>query len=480
MELGPTSDGLRAAGSSRRPPLAGEVLPAPRSGRNAGAALFAWHGWLGVNFGLLLFVVTLAGVFAVFSRELDALVTPGLRLDAPGGPMAWSDVQDFVRLAEPEAVIRSIESPSGPRDAAVVVIDRPDQKSVRLFADPVTGEILGESSGFSLQAFFRAFHTKLFFPDSPVHGTYVVSLLAFVLAFTVLTGLLFYKHWWRHLFRLRVRLGGKVFVSDLHRLLGSWTLVFSTVMAVTGIWFFFKWIPFLHRAWEVRGPVVSSAGQGDVLAASDFVDRAVQAVPGLVPRTFRPSLRDDEAVYVDGLIGSPLLGASATHVFLDPSDGRVLESQSPASIPALRRWVAAADEIHFGRFGAWENLALKFLWSVLGLCLPAIVLTGALISLKRSRVSGAPGIGVGLAVTSLILGYGAWCAFGEIAAYGPVLENPELAAVVPQFPQLAPGVWAVLSGFVLIQVAAAAAWYGLAFAALRRRVTGEQISSTFS
>jgi len=469
MELGPTSDGLRSAGPSSRPSTINDQQSTTRSGRNAAALFFSWHGWLGVNFGLLLFVVTLAGVFAVLSRELDSLVTPGLRLEASGGPMAWSDVQDFVRLAEPEAVIRSIEAPSGPRDAAVVVIDRPDQRSVRLYADPETGEILGESSGFTLQVFFRAFHTKLFFPDSPVHGTYVVALLAFVLAFAVLTGLLFYKHWWRHLFRLRVRLGGKVLVSDLHRLLGSWTLVFSAVMAVTGMWFFFKWMPFLHRSWEVRGPVVSGAATGEALTASDFVERAAQALPGLEPRTFRPSLRGDEAVYVDGLTGSPVLGASASHVFLDPADGRVLQSQGPDNIPALRRWVAAADEVHFGRFGAWENLALKLAWSALGLCLPAMVLTGALISLKRSRASGIPGPAVGLVITTAILGYGAWCAGGEISAYGRVVDASGSEASVAQFPQLAPGVWAVLAGFLLLQFAAAAAWYGMAFLAFRRR-----------
>ncbi len=470
MELGPTSGGLRAAGPSSRPQNINDQPSSARSGRSAGAALFAWHGWLGVNFGLLLFVVTLAGVFAVFSRELDSLVTPGLRLASPGGPMGWTEVQDFVQLAEPDAVLRSIEAPSGPCDAAVAVIDRPDQRSVRVFADPATGEILGESSGFTLQAFFRAFHTKLFFPDQAVHGTYVVGLMGFVLAFTVLTGLLFYRHWWRHLFRLRARLGWKVFVSDLHRLLGSWTLVFSAVMAVTGMWFFFKWMPFLHRAWEVREPVVSAAaGRGELLGASALVERAREALPGLAPRVFRPSQRNDEAAYVDGLMNSPFLGASATHAFLDPADGRVLQNQSPSSISGLRRWVAAADEIHFGRFGAWENLTVKALWSALGLCLPAIVLTGALISLKRSRASGGPGVAVGLVITTLILGYGAWCAFGEVASYGRIMEERGSEAVILQFPQLPPGVWVVIVGFLLIQLAAAAAWYGLALRVLRRR-----------
>lgn len=432
------------------------------------ARLFAWHGWLGLNFGLLLFIITLAGAFAVLSQELDELVTPAMRLEKDAGPMSWSNVLEYVRLAEPDAVVRSMAMPRGPGLAATVLVDRPNQKAVRLYVNPESGEILGETSSFNLQTFFKAFHTTLFFPDKPLHGTYVVAIFSFVLLFAVLTGLLFYKHWWRHLFRLRAHLGWKVAVSDLHRLLGSWTLVFSALMAVTGVWFFFKWMPFVQARWEIRAPKVAE-NVLEQLPPDELVAKAQAALPGLRPRLFRPAEIAGDPVYIDGYLNSPLLGASATHVFLNPATGEVAQRQTPENVTGLRRWLYAADELHFGRFGAWENLPLKILWSFLGLCLPAMVLTGAVISLKRAGISSVHMAWWSVGLTALILAYGLYSAFGAIKGYGPIAEDVATGEEVQSFPAVPTGVWLVIGVFLFLQAAAVAAWYGLAWQMFRRR-----------
>lgn len=439
-------------------------------GPNAKARLFAWHGWLGLNFGLLLLVIALAGAFAVVSRELDEWTTPAMWLEKESGPMSWSSVLEYVQLAEPDVVVRSIAAPAQAREAAVLLIDRPDQKGVRLFADPTSGEILGESSSFTLQAFFRAFHAHLFFPDKPLHGTFVVGAFAFVLFFTVLTGLLFYKYWWRHLFRLRLALGWKVVVSDLHRLLGSWTLVFSALMSVTGMWFFFKWMPFVQPGWEIKAPRLAEVTEGETLSPDELVARAHEVLPGLEPRLFRPANDASEAAYVDGFVGSPLLGASAVHVYLNPVSGAVIQMQKPGEITPLRRWMYAADELHFGRFGAWENLPLKLVWSFLGLCLPAMVLTGALISLKRAGASGSRMQWWSVALTAAILVYGGYSALSEIRGYGPTIEDLASGEETQGFPVVAPAVWGVIGLFLFLQCAVVLIWYGASVWFGRRKV----------
>ena len=38
--------------------------------------VFELHGWIGLNLGLILFVVCLSGTFATLSDEIDALIDP--------------------------------------------------------------------------------------------------------------------------------------------------------------------------------------------------------------------------------------------------------------------------------------------------------------------------------------------------------------------------------------------------------------------
>ena len=48
---------------------------------------------------------------------------------------------------------------------------------------------------------------------------------------------MFYKGWWKHLARLRLGRGLRIFLSDLHRFAGVWTFLLAMLFAVTGLWY---------------------------------------------------------------------------------------------------------------------------------------------------------------------------------------------------------------------------------------------------
>ena len=95
----------------------------------------------------------------------------------------------------------------------------------------------------------------------------VVAIFSLPLLLTSFTGLLFYKRWWKRIAMLRLRSGGRVFFSDLHRLLGIWTLLFTFVIGATGIWYFVE----IPLGWRPDKPQ-----QTRVAESEQIVDRSAQ------------------------------------------------------------------------------------------------------------------------------------------------------------------------------------------------------------
>ena len=48
--------------------------------------LYAWHGWLGLHFGVLLYAICLSGTVAVFTPEIDVWLDPVRQVAVPPRP----------------------------------------------------------------------------------------------------------------------------------------------------------------------------------------------------------------------------------------------------------------------------------------------------------------------------------------------------------------------------------------------------------
>ena len=355
--------------------------------------LFRIHGWLGLNLGILLYVICLSGSIAVFGPELDWLIQSERRVDPPtpeAQPLSWGDLYNRVKEAHPHAIVTGFQAAPGKRSAVTAQVAYPPRDTRQVFINPFSGEVQGQSSTFGVKSFFRIFHKQFYIVPAGMgfHGTLLVGAFGVVLLFSVVTGLLFYRGWWKSLFKLRRDGNWRIFWSDLHRLLGVWSLLVALVIALTGIWYL------VERTGWMRGIVAAAEPSSvrmaapvdrgsilQVLPLDDLVAKAQAALPELKIDFIRLPARVGETFWVWGQSGAWIARSRANQVVLDPYSGEVLSVREAKKLPLAARLIESADPLHFGTFGGF---ATRLIWFVAGLALSVGILAGATIHYLRT------------------------------------------------------------------------------------------------
>lgn len=352
--------------------------------------LYKLHGWLGLNFGLVLFVVCLSGTVAVLSHEIDWLLTPALRVTPSDTQADWSTMTQAVRADYPEASIQYAYAPLGSRFACEFLVRSPSDHLERVYVDPYRGNVTGRAPWFNTQRFFRDFHRRFFWYSS--WGIVLVAAFAYVMLFSAATGLMFYKRWWAKLFVLRFTAGLRIFSSDLHRLLGVWTLLFAIVIGITGVWYSVEGP--VNRTFHDRGARTprltppANAKPESRLPPGEWVRAAKASIPELNIRSIWFPGKPNAPARIQGQASAWLVRNRANEVVVDPYTGDVLSMQRAEELKALARWTDTADPLHFGTFG---GLTTKLIWFVFGLALSALMPVGAYLWWRR-RLQMAEGI----------------------------------------------------------------------------------------
>lgn len=431
----------------------------PSAGRTA-RTWFDWHSWLGVMTGLLLFIICWSGAFATLSHEIDWLVNPVLRV-TPGGEAAdLAAIHDAVKAVMPEAAIVVAIKPLYDNFAADVVVTTSDKETRHVYVDPYTLEVTGSASYFNVQRFFREFHRSFFgFYGA---GIYLVCAFAVPLIGSLITGLLFYRRWWRRFFDIRIGRGARTFWSGAHKVTGLWSLWFVVVIAGTGAWYLVEQVRF-HL---VDGkfayvdsfplaikplPPLEIEGE-DILSVAALTGRAQAARPDLEIRKIFPDRNG--YFYVVGQAEHVLVRDRANKLFLDPRDGRIVYEQKAEDLSPYWRWSNTADPLHFGTFG---GLVSKLIWFVFGLGLAGLSLTGAWLHLKRRQrddhghVYRRGSVTVGFLSVMVPL-LSAPIPFVLLKRVGPLVDGVRVAPDIPT------GVAAFIVSWVLMTLAIAVIW----------------------
>ena len=360
---------------------------------------FKIHSWIGTRLSILFFIVCFSGTLATLSHEMDWLFNPDIRA-TPQKELASRNliVSNFKKLY-PDASITYWMRPDEPYLCDIIYKTENEQLSY-VFANRYTGAIQGEAS-LTIQRFFRDLHYYLFIPFQV--GNFLVLFFGFMLLVSLITALFFYKKWWRKLFDLQINKGALVLFRSLHRLVGLWSIPFSLLFSITGIWYFIERAN-IAGVGDTVNPLPPKAdynGEGDkntnltyTIDYDKAIELAQKEISGLIPGNLYIPQKPGDILGITGMSNVPLVRQRANRVYLDTRSNTVLGAQKASEISTTMWLNDIADPLHFGY---WGGLLTKVIWFVFGCGISSLVLSGIWITCKRHSIkrknSGKPIMG---------------------------------------------------------------------------------------
>lgn len=198
------------------------------------------HGWIGLTFSGLLFIIFFAGSIALFRQEV------GLWAIQPHLP---------VNTGEPASVEKVIESALAGRDfdnkehftLLLPTNDNPYYKAFvdikgrtgedhhdELLLDPITGEVVSEGHKFEFGEFMYKLHYDLNIPA----GKYVLGFVTLFFLFIMISGIFIHaKKLISNFFQYRGEKHKRSQLLDIHTVVGTITFPFMLMYAISGLIF---------------------------------------------------------------------------------------------------------------------------------------------------------------------------------------------------------------------------------------------------
>lgn len=346
---------------------------------------FQLHSWIGTRLSILFFIVCFSGTLATLSHEMDWLFFPESRATPQSTVASKNLIVENLKQKFPDG---KIEYWMNTREAYLtdIIFVGNNGKRTYVFANPYTGEIQG-STQITFQRFFRDLHYYLFIPFQIGHFT--VLIFGFLLLISLITALYFYKKWWRKLFELKTGKGQLVLFRSLHRLVGLWSIPFTILFSITGIWYFLERTNTAGIS-DIANPAPPELSYVDERTSPDNLtydlnyDKAVsiaqKEIPGIKPGTLLPPTSLDRPIYITGKSDVALVRQRANRVYIDPVTYQTVQVQKAENISTTMWLNDIADPLHFGY---WGGLITKIIWFIFGLGISGLILTGIWITLKR-------------------------------------------------------------------------------------------------
>jgi uncharacterized iron-regulated membrane protein len=351
--------------------------------------LFHLHSVTGLIAGLCLIVIGLSGSILVFREEIDSLMMPKRVLAAAdaSSPRLGLDVL-IVRVEEQLDSYEPVgwrPSRSPARNDQIFVAPHAGGDPKTLWVDPATGTISESpvNSSETVTGWLLELHYTLLGGHV---GVLIAGVFAALLCLLGISGVWIYRNFWRSLFLLRWKLSGRIFFSDLHKMVGISSVAFNLILGFTGAYWNLTHV-FGHflQGPEPEASKIDGRIRAESLSLEGLLQQARAKIPGFEWTYLSLPANVDEPIVFYGRLENQhaLRGEFGSSVTFNSQTGDLENLTNIQSVGLWNQITDSFEPLHFGTFGA---LPIKILWCLGGLAPGVLAITGYILWWKRKRL----------------------------------------------------------------------------------------------
>jgi len=233
-------------------------------------------------------------------------------------------------------------------------------------------------------------------------GRVFVGVFGVTLFLSAVTGLYIYRNWIKSLFQLRRGVARRIFYSDLHKVIGFWSLIFILIVGFTGAVLGLEnlyhkarneWYPKTKPEPVVVGEekLASYGPDPQPLSVSQLLKVSAGRFPNMKPLAISFPTKLEQPIVVHGDHPHALIANGKSRVYLDPYSGEALKADDARKASTASKIYNTFDPLHFGywgnAFGIEFEYAIKTVWFILGMTPGVLAITGAVMwFIRRQRI----------------------------------------------------------------------------------------------
>ena len=358
------------------------------------------HGWLGIIISAVLFLVFFAGSISLFRFEIFQWSVQPTQQVTTGEILPVSKIMELAieghefNAKEHLTVLAPIENKPYYRVYVDLIEEQAGREYVGLLMDPVTGEIIGELDQFFLADFLYKLHRDL---NLSKPGLYLIGFVTLFFAFILISGIFIHaKKLFKNFFKYRTQSNQRSQLLDMHNVIGTISLPFTLMYALSGLIFN------LVIIYQISFALILYKGDQDALLADagihdlhvewqgvpvkfTHIDQMVEQYAKEMrhpPEVIRMYNYGDQSAVMNliGHVGDTF--AMRYDVAVQLAGGKELYKDDESQHSEVIHGTDVLAVLHFGSFAGVD---IRLIFFVLGMAVCALIVTGNLLWIEKRQ-----------------------------------------------------------------------------------------------